>query len=356
MTIGKAMNKGIVFSWAEDANGRMVHVDDVPRGLLCGCVCPHCREKLLARHGNVKEHGFAHHSDDRGANLKICYMVTLYKLAEHIIKAKKRIHAPGYYGIYRESDIAFADVKIDDRFKREDKQPDVIATTHDNKQYLIEFLFEHKVQHKRPLDYKNLTCLEVDLSGQTLETLGRFLLESPQNRTWVNNENYFNGIEEVYRNKGKQVKVVPETDCFKCDLQYSCCAIMRPNIGFPSPIIIENSGRKYRLCKAELYNEKLEIREQKRLQEKQRRKEEAELRKTEMEEREERRRLTSLNVDTDQADSPDPQEISCFNCANNLAWLNRDDYAHCGCFRSVKLPRQRVNPEHAEECKGFRRK
>lgn len=60
------MGNNFVFSWAEDAQGKMVHVDDVPRGLACGCVCPYCREKLLARHGDIKEHGFAHHSDNRG--------------------------------------------------------------------------------------------------------------------------------------------------------------------------------------------------------------------------------------------------------------------------------------------------
>ena len=33
----------------------MVHVDDVPRGLMCNCSCPNCYEKLMAQHGNVRE-------------------------------------------------------------------------------------------------------------------------------------------------------------------------------------------------------------------------------------------------------------------------------------------------------------
>ena len=77
-----------IFSWAENAEGRMVHVDSVPRGLRCGCTCPNCHEPLLARHGEKNEHGFAHHSDTRGANLNICCMVILYKLAEQIIQTK----------------------------------------------------------------------------------------------------------------------------------------------------------------------------------------------------------------------------------------------------------------------------
>ena len=31
------MDDGFVFSWALNANGKMVHVDSVPRGLACGC-------------------------------------------------------------------------------------------------------------------------------------------------------------------------------------------------------------------------------------------------------------------------------------------------------------------------------
>lgn len=78
-----------IFSWAENAEGRMVHVDSVPRGLRCGCTCPNCHEPLLARHGEKNEHGFAHHSDTRGANLNICYMVILYKLASRLFRQRK---------------------------------------------------------------------------------------------------------------------------------------------------------------------------------------------------------------------------------------------------------------------------
>lgn len=36
-----------VFSWAENAEGKMVHVDTVPNGKRCGCICPNCHEKLV---------------------------------------------------------------------------------------------------------------------------------------------------------------------------------------------------------------------------------------------------------------------------------------------------------------------
>ena len=300
------MANGLVFSWAEDVNGKMVHVDSVPNGSKCKCVCPHCKENLIARHGNIREHGFAHHSDNRGANLDICYMVILYKLAEHILLTKKRIHLPSYYGIFKEADIEFTDIKTDSRYERADKQPDVIATTKDGQQYLIEFIFEHKVQHKIDIDYHNFACLEVDISGQTLESLDDFLMKSGDNRWWVNNDYYFNSIETVYRNANKKVQLKLETDCKRCEIKDSCCAIRVGQI----PIVINNHGLSYRICKIEDYNRLLE---------------------------EYNKKL---------------QERSCFNCKINLAWANKDGMANCGCSLSLGIPKI-TDPNHAKECRMF---
>ena len=243
------MSNDFIFSWAENAEGRMVHVDSVPRGLRCGCTCPNCHEPLLARHGEKNEHGFAHHSDTRGANLNICYMVILYKLAEQIIQTKKRIHAPSYYGIFPEKDIDFVDVKVDSCYERDDKQPDVIATTADGTQYLIEFTFDYKVQHKQAIDYKNLNCLEIDLSKQSLETIEKFLLESNADRKWLNNQSYFEGIVPRYQKANRVIEVKDEEFCASCELKDSCSGV-KPK-GSYTPLVIENSGRKYRICKPE---------------------------------------------------------------------------------------------------------
>ena len=346
------MANDIVFSWAENANGRMVHVDDVPRGLQCGCVCPNCHERLVARHGDVKEHGFAHHSDTRKANLNICYQVIMYKLAEQIIQTRKRIHFPSYYGIFRERDIEFKDVRIDSRYEREDKQPDVIATTYDGKQYLIEFVFQYKVQHKQAFDYKNLTCLEVDLSNQSLETLDRFLLESAEDRKWLNNEDYFTRIDETYRKAGKAVRVVCESECVKCDLGDDCCAVMKAH----SPLVIENSGNRYRLCKTELYEQEKEALRLRKMEEEEERQEMLAWQQEQRRLQEERQRKREKRQRKRERPSIDPSQRSCFNCQSNLSWANRSGWANCGCYITLGLPKQRVKPDHAEQCPRFRSK
>lgn len=332
------MSRDFVFSWAENVEGRMVHIDSVPRGLSCGCVCPYCHEKLLARHGDIREHGFAHHSDNRGANLEICYMVSLYKLAEQIIQTNKRIHVPSYYGIYEETDIKFIDVKVDSRFEREDKQPDIIAVTNDQKQYLIEFIFkQYKVQHKQAIDYKNLSCLEIDISNQTFDSLEDFLLSSKDDRRWINNDIYFNCIENKYKKEGKTVKVVSENDCSQCKLKHSCCAVQ--HVGY-IPFPIENNGQKYRICgEIEQYDKAIEA-----------------LHQREYSQEEQCCKQNPDKIETSLSETESSvSERSCFNCKNNLTWANRGDgWAHCGRCITLRLPNKgKVPPDYAKKCSGF---
>lgn len=327
----------MIFSWAEHSSGKMVHVDSVPQGLLCDCICPKCGERLLARHGEIRHHGFAHHSEMRGANLKICYMVTIYKLAEHIISSRKRIHAPSYYGIFRESDIVFSDVKVDGCYDREDKQPDIIATSIDGKQYLIEFTFAYKVQHKNVIDYKNLNCLEIDLSNQTFETVENFLLNSAEDRKWLNNETFFRSIESAYSERGKEVRVTDESKCIVCSHRYDCVAVKQNG----RIMSISNSGTIYRLCKPELLN---------RVQAKS--PNHQYVIPTRINARPANQQLQKEVVEQ----IIPPEERTCFMCKSNLDWMCRDsNIAHCGPYPSMGVPKN-TPPDTAKTCKGFKPK
>ena len=359
----------MIFSWAEDASGKMVHVDSVSQGLKCGCTCPRCHEPLQARHGESRAHGFAHHSDNRGANLKICYMVIMYKLTEQIIKQEKRIRVPSYYGIFRERELQFTEVVVDSRYDREDKQPDVIATTVDGEKYLIEFTFADKVQHKQKVDYENLNWLEIDLSSQTLETLRDFLIQSTEDRKWLNNQTYFESIESVYSQHGKKIRVTAESECVNCELKDECCGIRLKNQ--VAPILIENSGKSYRVCKINEYEELKRLRtEERKNAEKQRLLFEQEQRKMyrrqllhrEENERQdwlkakeaERSRKEQDEYEIIETSKISPESRTCFKCRYNLDWMYRNDgYAHCGAYSSMRVHKN-TPPDTAKTCKGFR--
>ena len=360
------MNDEFIFSWAENTNGEMVHVDSVPKGTACNCFCPHCKEPLIARNkGEIRKHGFAHHSENRQSNLKICYEVVRYKLAEHIIQTKKKIHVPSYYGIFKATDIDFVDVKIDNRYEREDKQPDVIATTKEGLQYLIEFTFEHKVQHKKDIDYNNLTCLEIDLSRQTLDTLEGFLMNSEENKTWVNNEIYFSQIEDVYRKANKAITLVDESSCLSCEIKDICCAIKQR--GYPQmPIRISHNGQIYRMCKNDDYECQLQLyrEEQLRREEEKKRLELEWYNRIQIQKNTddfsnmspstpcESRVKQNINLSQTSIEEDNIQERSCFACIYILPWGNRNRMAKCGKLQIAKL----VNPDFAKTCKYYKKK
>lgn len=78
--------------FALDASGVLRHVDDVPNGAACSCICPSCKQPLVARNGGSKViHHFAH----RAGSCKWAAETAVMLLAHGIIKAEGRVHVEG---------------------------------------------------------------------------------------------------------------------------------------------------------------------------------------------------------------------------------------------------------------------
>lgn len=72
-------------TYAIDSNNRLVHIDEVSTGLQCGCICPACKEPLVAKNnGKFRVHHFAHQfeSECTGA-----YETMLHLLAKERIQS-----------------------------------------------------------------------------------------------------------------------------------------------------------------------------------------------------------------------------------------------------------------------------
>lgn len=68
-------------------NNSIVSISDVESGLKCGCVCPACGERLIAKKGKIMMHHFAYYSGENGA---YGYESSLHLAAKDIItKAPK---------------------------------------------------------------------------------------------------------------------------------------------------------------------------------------------------------------------------------------------------------------------------
>ena len=189
------MHHHLTYALVEKTN-RIVGVDDVPNGLDCGCVCPKCKQKLVAKNGGSwREHHFAHYNgfDCAGAR-----MTALHILAQQIIEKQKTIMLPDYQGEYfkkRVSIIHFDDVKTEAFV--DGLRPDCIGikTGKDGKEHRlwIEILVTHEVDDVKEKAIRNLqvSCVEIDLSDllgvdYTEKTVTQRLLREKRYRRWVN--------------------------------------------------------------------------------------------------------------------------------------------------------------------------
>lgn len=148
---------------ALDSNGKSVFIDDVPRGKKCGCFCSECKGALIARHGNVKAHHFAHESGNDSIK---CSQTALHLLAKEIITEEKRIPA------FVNGTIDFINVeKLEQEKNLGDIKPD-LYTEINGKPIAVEIYVSHPVDDAKFLKIQNhkLTTFEINLSELIFET------------------------------------------------------------------------------------------------------------------------------------------------------------------------------------------
>ena len=180
-------------TYAKNASGQMVSILNVEKGLACNCRCPKCNEKLVAKIGKGgRQPHFAHQND---SDCQGSYMSALHIMSEQIIMENMSVMAPTYKSVSGKS-LRFTKVEVEKRVDRKDLQPDIVGETEDGLRWVIEIKNTHEVdeEKKRKIRQSNITCLEIDVSKQTLENLKSFLLESTDSREWINNPNY----EQLY--------------------------------------------------------------------------------------------------------------------------------------------------------------
>ncbi len=189
-------------------NGCLVSVNDVPRGLECGCICPACKQRLQAHKGAVRNQYFAHY---RGSDCGYGYETALHLLAKDILAEEKRLLLPDLR-VHSDLDIAipgtcleskvivppwkricFEGVLLEERLGR--IKPDLIMKK-GQRELLVEIRVTHGIDdQKRAWLYEHgLSTIEFDLSKTNRfvgrQALRRVLIETYGKRglgrsTWV---------------------------------------------------------------------------------------------------------------------------------------------------------------------------
>lgn len=75
-----------------ERGGRLIHVSGVPRGLECDCVCPVCKDPVVARKGEVVQHHFAHYPGSECTPETVLHQVgkrlLFQRIAAHLEKGR----------------------------------------------------------------------------------------------------------------------------------------------------------------------------------------------------------------------------------------------------------------------------
>ncbi|NGP75148.1 hypothetical protein G3570_00775 [Balneolaceae bacterium YR4-1] len=186
---------------------KICHISNVTNGLSCGCECPNCGKKLVAKNnGTEKAHHFAHyHSKECKGSLE----TAIHVMAKQVIKTELEIYTPKYERAIslvdddnmqhqgKSTHIRPAKLKldrVDTEVSKEGYRPDVVAYVK-GKALNIEIKVTHEVDEKKRKIIKSVQepMLEIDLSNLTEETLldlEKFECEvnrNVNNRYWINN-------------------------------------------------------------------------------------------------------------------------------------------------------------------------
>ena len=184
-------------------NEMLVHISEVRRGLKCGCICPGCGEKMIARKGEKKTHHFSHQSTECAYGLE----TTLHMMAKAILEQEKRVLLPKtvipfhrYQGspvISEAVMVEFDDVVLEKRLT--DIIPDVLIKARE-KTLFIEIRVSHKIDEEKQKKIKDagISTLEIDLSKidrmVSYEELRQILLEETECKHWI-----YNQLVEYYK-------------------------------------------------------------------------------------------------------------------------------------------------------------
>lgn len=172
------------------------YIDDVPNGSNCECVCPSCREELIARNkGKHNVHHFAHVS---GKTCRGARMSALHALAQEVIQEDHKVMLPEYKKKFVQHDAklqVFDEVSLEkpciDEVSR--RRPDCIGKVlSDGIEIWIEIYCTNQINEERRADIirRKQYCIEINFSDllstdYTKESVRERLLNNSNDREWI---------------------------------------------------------------------------------------------------------------------------------------------------------------------------
>lgn len=190
-------------------DGEITHISKVKRGLECGCTCPACGERLIAKKGQKVMHHFAHQATKE---CEYGYESSLHLAAKEILSQTKKMVIPPVYVHFPKSykgklllsgakEITIDRVELEQRFNN--IVPDVVVYT-GAKRLFIEVFVTHCVDEEKldKLRATDISTIEIDLSkidhSITTEELTAILTEDSELKYWKYNSHENKYLRKFY--------------------------------------------------------------------------------------------------------------------------------------------------------------
>ena len=177
----------------------LVSVAEVPGGLACNCICPHCRAPLIAKKGNRNIHHFAHY---RSPECTGALESSLHQLAKSILKREQKLVLPPIFLHTREQQpfrharlFQFAGLRLETYLQG--MVPDIILETV-RERVLVEVAVHHPSRADKiwKLQQARLTALEIDVlsiyhelagmgKGADLDAFTEYIIHSIRHKHWL---------------------------------------------------------------------------------------------------------------------------------------------------------------------------
>ena len=173
-------------------NGKLVFINDVDNSLAYDYKCTKCGEPLVAKNKDkIKEHHFTHAADYdcNGESLK-------HYMAKAEINERKYLNIPTFQGKIMERRlynlVDFEKVQVDKQINDSKYVADIICTTSNGKQLVIEIVVTNELGKAKEqyLKYNKIPTLLIDVNkwNHQIELLNTYMLKD--NNRWVYNPKY----------------------------------------------------------------------------------------------------------------------------------------------------------------------
>lgn len=179
---------------AIDDQARVVSIDEVARGLVCGCRCIECAEPVVARKGTQRIHHFSHVSQKMPC--EVMPESFLHRYAKQVVQESLGLQLPPQPGHHPNSDdqSSWWDFdSVEQEVWLGEFRPDLVADLPDGP-LLLEFACTSFVDDDKQarIEQLGVRAVEVDLSGllvtptaEGLQELRRAILHDVSLKQWL---------------------------------------------------------------------------------------------------------------------------------------------------------------------------